>query len=42
MGNKKEDEEYKKLIMEILEKLDTRRLRLTWLFLVGMTGGQEG
>ena len=41
MGDKKENERYKRLITEIMEKLDTRRLRLAWLFLVGMTGRQE-
>ena len=41
MGDEKENERYKRLITEILEKLDTRRLRMAWLFLVGMAGGQE-
>lgn len=41
MGDKKENERYKQLITEIMEKLDTRCLRLAWLFFVGMTGRQE-
>ena len=39
MGDEKE--RYKQLSTEILEKLDTRRLRMAWLFLVGMASGQE-
>ena len=41
MDDKKENEKYKQLITGILEKLNTRRLRMVWLFLVGMAGGQE-
>lgn len=41
MGDEKENERYKQLITEILEKLDTRRLRMAWLFLAGMAGGQK-
>ena len=41
MGDEKENERYKQLRTESLEKLDTRRLRMAWLFLAGMAGGQE-
>lgn len=37
----KENARYKQLITEILVKLDTRRLRMAWLFLTGIAGRQE-